>query len=259
VEYRLTPAGEALLPVAGVLGAWLEEAPGAARPLGGAEAKAAVGALSEGWSAMLLRPLAARSLSLAELDELIARLNYPALERRIAAMRDAGQVEALPARGRETPYAVTPWLRRAAAPLLAAIAWEREHLADAPRTGRIDFEALLLLAVPLLRIDPAATGSCRIAVELPAGGNSEPAVAGLRIDLREGTVTSCSSRLNGEQAGAWASGSDAAWLRALAEAEPGELELSGDRPLARLVAGGLHRALFDPPRSHLAPGDRRAE
>ena len=52
----------------------------------------------------MMRALAARPLSLTELDSLISDLSYPALERRLSSMRIAGLVEAQPSqRGRRPP------------------------------------------------------------------------------------------------------------------------------------------------------------
>ncbi len=241
-EYELTASGEELLGVIGILDRWLDESPNGNRGFGGDGAKAAVGAMAEGWSATLLRALAAKPLSVADLDSLISSFNYPSLERRIAAMRHAGQVEARPMNGRETPYAVTDWLRRGVAPLLAAIRWERTYLngSGTPIAG-IDVEAAFLLAVPLLRLDPEVSGSCRLAVELPSGG--EQRVVGVLANLDAGSVVSCVSRLDGN-VDAWASGSVGAWFRALIDGDGGSLELGGDGRLARTLVTGLHDALF---------------
>lgn len=241
-EYELTDAGEGLLVVAEVVKGWLDESPGGSRDFGGDAAKAAIGALTEGWSAMLLRALAAKPLSVADLDSLINALNYPSLERRIAAMRHAGQVEACPMNGRETPYAVTPWLRRGIAPLLAAIRWERLYLngSGVPVAG-FDVEAAFLLAMPLLELEPELAGTCRLAVELPGG--DEQRVAGVLARIERGAAASCMSRLDGS-ADAWASGSIGAWLRALIDCDMGSLELGGDGRLARSLIAGLHEALF---------------
>jgi len=242
VEYELTAAGEDLLFVAETLDAWLAESPNASRPMGGEGAKAAIKALVEGWSSTLLRALAAKPLSIAELDSLIGDFNYPSLERRIAAMRLAGQVEARPANGRETPYAVTAWLRRGVAPLLAAIRWERLYLADdISSIASIDVEAAFLLAMPLLELDGDLSGGCRLAVELPKGRGQR--LAGVLVEIDGGTLASCASRLDGV-VDAWASGSVASWLPALIDHDMASLELGGDGGLAHAVVGGIHRGLF---------------
>jgi DNA-binding HxlR family transcriptional regulator len=240
--YELTVAGEELLLVAEALECWLEESPGASRPFGGEGAKAAIKALADGWSATLLRELAVKPLSITDLDDSIESFNYPALGRRIAAMRLAGQVGPAVANGRETLYAVTPWLRRGIAPLLAAIHWERRHLADdcAPVSG-IDVETIFLLAMPLLELDGESVGSCRLAVEFPKG--HAPRLAGVLVELGAGSVPSCAPRLDG-RVDAWASGSVGAWLRALIDSDLASLELGGDGRFARAVVDGLHRELF---------------
>ncbi len=241
-EYELTDAGEGLLAVAEIVAGWLGESPNGSRGFGGDGAKAAIGALAEGWSATLLRALAAKPLSVADLDSLISAFNYPSLERRIAAMRHAGQVEARPMKGRETPYAVTSWLRQGVAPLLAAIRWERAYLngSGTPVAG-MDVEAAFLLAMPLLELEPGLSGSCRLAVELPSSG--EQRVAGVIANLEDGSVVSCMSRLDGS-VDAWASGSIGAWFRALIDCDGGSLELGGDGRLARTLVAGLHESLF---------------
>jgi DNA-binding HxlR family transcriptional regulator len=241
-EYELTVAGDELLPVVEILGRWLAESPKGSLAFGGDAAKAAIGALVEAWSASLLRALAAKPLSVADLDSLIGALNYPSLERRIAAMRHAGQVEARPANGRETPYAVTAWLRRGVAPLLAAVGWERRHLnGGGVPVAAMDVEAALLLAMPLVELDPELSGSCRLAVELPSDG--ERRVAGVLATLERGAVASCTSRLDGS-ADAWASGTLGVWLRALIDRDGDSLELGGDGRLARTLVTGLNEALF---------------
>jgi DNA-binding HxlR family transcriptional regulator len=240
-EYQLTAAGEDLLVVTDILERWLAESPDASRPFGGAGAKAAIGALVEGWSAAVLRALAAKPFSIADLDSLIRDFNYPALERRIAAMRLAGQVEAIAAGGRETPYAVTAWLRRGVAPLLAAIHWEAMHIGDGAPMAGIDAEAVFLLIMPLLKLEGNLLGTCRLAVELPNG--REQRLAGALVGVQNGAVVGCTSRISGS-ADAWASGSVGAWLQALVEGDITSLELGGNGRLVRALVGGFHRVLF---------------
>ena len=243
--YELSTAGRELLPVAEALGRWLEACPLGGRSLGGEGGKAAVGALTAAWSATMLRALAVRPLSVAELDSLIVNLSYPHLERRIAAMRFAGQVEARPAAGRETPYGATDWLRAAAAPLLAAIRWERAHsLAGSAPVAGLDVEALFLLAGPLARLESGASGKCRLAVVLSPSGNGGHGPVGVVARLRDGSVASCSSRLDGAT-DAWASGSLGAWLAALLDDDTAALELGGDSGLARDLVDALHATLFE--------------
>lgn len=246
LDYELGKSGEDLLFVAAALGEWLERGAEGPLTLGSDTARAAIRALVEAWSASILRALAAKPLSLTELDRLIDGLNYPSLERRLGAMRLAGLVRAQPANGRAgTPYGVTEWLRRGITPLAAAIRWERRHIPDRTTPlGRTDVETGFLLALPLLRLPVDVSGRCRLAVELPNGGN--PRFAGVVVELEAGAIASCSSRLEGNSA-AWASGPPGAWLEAIIDADVDRLELGGDCALARALLDALHTTLFSGP------------
>lgn len=242
LEFQLTDAGSELSTVTDSLQSWLGKAPGGPLELGSDTAKTAIRALAEGWSTSILRALAAGPLSLTELDHIIGSLSYPSLERRMAAMRLSDQIEAKGSDGRGTPYTVTRWLRQGVAPLTVATRWERRHLADkAPPLTRIDSEAAFLLAVPLLRLPADMSGSCRMSMEISNGARST--LAGVLVDVKQGRVASCATRLRGTP-DAWASGSAEAWLTALVEADCDSLELGGDGRLARTFLQGLHRELF---------------
>lgn len=242
LEYELSAAGRDLLLVADAVERWLERAPGGPLPLGGNSAKAAIKALAAGWSTTMLRALAAGPLSLTELDRLIVSLSYPSLERRLAGLRLAGQVEAQAGNGRGTPYAVSVWGREGVGPLTAAARWERRHMPrGAAPIGRIDAEAVFLLTVPLLSLSEDVSGSCRMAVELP--GSEGPRLAGVVVGVEKGRIASCTSRLQGT-ADAWALGSTTAWLEAIVRADTDSIEPGGDGRLARTLLESLHRALF---------------
>jgi DNA-binding HxlR family transcriptional regulator len=242
LEYELTPAGRQLLFVATALETWLERAPDGPLTLGDNAAKAAIKALADGWSTRMVRAVAAAPLSLTELDRIIADLSYPSLERRLGAMRLAGQVEARPGNERGTPYAATDWLRQSVAPLIAAARWERRH--QAPTTapmGRHDVEAAFLLAVPLLELPPEVSGSCRMAADMPDGGGRR--LAGVMVEVENGGIASCATQLDGHP-NAWALGGPQSWLGAVIERDLDQLEVGGDGQLARLLVDGLHGALF---------------
>jgi len=242
VDHELTTPGRDLLFVAEVLERWLARSPNGPIRLGSNSAKAAIKALVEGWSTTMLRALAAGPLSLTELDRIISSLSYPSLERRLGAMRLAGQVEARRGEGRGTPYAVTDWLRQGVAPLAAAARWERHRLPEeTPPITRIDTEAAFLLAVPLLKLPHNISGSCRMAAEIPNG--KERRLAGVMVDVSEGRIPFCATRLEGNP-NAWALGSLPAWLSAVIDGDTDRLELGGDCSLARTLLDGLHGALF---------------
>jgi DNA-binding HxlR family transcriptional regulator len=242
LDYELTAVGRDLWTVALVLRAWLAIAPDGPVRLGSTAAKSAIKALVEGWETNMLRALAARPLSLTELNVVISGVSYPSLERRLGAMRMAGQIEKAPAPGRGTPYKVTDWLRRAIAPLTAAARWERMNVAaETPPVSRLDTEASFLLAIPLLSLPSDLSGTCRLAAEIQAGNGER--MAGVLVAVEEGRIAACTTKLQGE-ADAWTSGSIQVWLRAIIEQEVDELEIGGDWHLARALLDGLHEVLF---------------
>jgi DNA-binding HxlR family transcriptional regulator len=244
LDYELALPGRDLLTVTAVLEQWLALSPEGPLELGTPAAKSATKALVEGWSTSIVRALAATPLSLTELDRLVVNVSYPSLERRLTAMRLAGQIEAAPGKRRGTPYVVTDWLRAAIGPLAIAARWERKHLAAATRPiGRLDIEAAFLLAVPLVSLAGELSGLCRLAVEMPKNGGADSRLSGVMVGIDGGAVTSCASRLEG-QADAWAFGSAADWLLAIIERDTQRLEIGGDCAIARGLLDGLNGVLF---------------
>jgi len=244
VDNALTPAGLEMLFVADVLEAWLARAPERAIGLESEAGKAAVRALISGWGSTMLRALAARPFSLTELDNLITAFTYPALERRLSAMHLAGHVVALQqSNGRGRPYAVTEWLRQGVAPLLAASRCERRHLPGetAPLT-RIDVEAILLLAMPLVALPPNAHGTCQLTVE---NGDPKWRAAGVAVEVEGGEIVACTSKLESSPATS-SRGSATGWFDALVDGNADRLQAGGDRGLALAMVEGLHSALFHP-------------
>jgi DNA-binding HxlR family transcriptional regulator len=242
LEYELKPPGGELLVVLDILERWLEGAPDGPLAFGTPGAKAATKALVEAWSSTMLRALAAGPLSLTELDGVIGGLNYPSLERRLAAMRLAGQVTACAAEGAGTPYRVTEWVRRGIAPLAAAARWERRHAPDrsAPVT-RVDVEAAFLLTLPLVRLSPELSGSCRMGVEMRAG--EQRRLVGALAKIEQGKLSFCTARLQGDVE-AWATGSTMGWLHAVIGSDVDGLQMGGDQRLSRALVEGLHKVLF---------------
>lgn len=239
VAYSLTPSGRQLLAVRSVLESWLGDAPEGPISLGSAAAKSAVKALVDGWNAAVVRALAARALALTELTRLITSISYPTLERRLATMRRTGQLQARRNGGasRGTPYEATSWLRQASAPLVAAVAWERHWApAQTKALSRIDIEALFLLAVPLLDLPEELSGSCRLAVEMRNGSESD--YAGATVTVEAGRVVSCVARLDGG-AEAWATAKADTWLGWMTGRREDRLEIGGENPLARTICEAL--------------------
>ena len=244
VENELTPFGRELLSVADVLEAWLARAPGGPIALGSDRGRGAIKALAGGWGSTILRALAARPLSLTELDRLIGEVSYPALERRLATMRLAGQVEALEGEGKGRPYTVTDWVRRGIAPLVVAARGERLHIAEetAP-IARIDIEAAFLLVTPLVRLPASAGGPCQLEVDVGEGAAQH--AAGVHVTMKRGRVASCVTRLKSRPP-ARAFAPTAAWLEAIIDGNPDGLHIVGDRRLTLGLVDGLHEVLFRP-------------
>jgi DNA-binding HxlR family transcriptional regulator len=244
LAYELTPFGRDLLLAAEAVEAWLQHAPEGPVAIDSAAAKVALKALVGGWGSTIVRALAARPLTLTELDKLIDNCTYPALERRLSAMRLAGQVELGASDGRKgRQYTVSPWLRHAIGPLSVAARCERRHMANTTAPiARIDVEAAFLLVAPTILLGEDASGTCQVAVE--AGrGDAGRAWAGAQLTLENGAVTSCVARIE-SQPESWVLGPAPAWLDAVIGRDPERLSFGGDAELGRDVVEGLHDALF---------------
>jgi DNA-binding HxlR family transcriptional regulator len=252
VANELTETGEAILSAAEVLEAWLERAPQGPIPLGSETAKGAIRALIGGWGSTMLRALAARPLSLTELDGLIGGLSYPSIERRLSAMRAARQVEVIPDEGGGRPYAVTEWARQAVAPLVVAGRCECQNMEEeAEPVTEIDIEAVFLLAVPLVQIAGDRDGSCLLAMDAGATGpedtessEAKRRLAGVRVEVEGGQIASCVSKLELDPR-TWALGTIETWLDAIIDARLDRLRIGGADPeFVRALLEGLHPSLF---------------
>lgn len=240
LEYALTSVGEDLLGVTQLIACWLEGSPEGPLPPGGSSANAVVKALADAWSTGLLGGLTSRSRTLTELDQRTSSLSYPAVERRLRALRLAGLIEPHPGNGPGVPYAATRWLRRAAAPLLAAIEWEQVHTREiaAPPT-EVDIEVLLRLALPLPKMRKRLRGSLLMTVDGP-GQPGEGAKLAVKV---AGGSLAYADQLE-EKPDAWLLGGTCAWLGALIEDDRAGLEIGGDSAFAGVLLEGLHDSLF---------------
>jgi DNA-binding HxlR family transcriptional regulator len=244
LEFRLTDSGNALLEVSAAVDRWLADRPAGPLDLTEGAGRAAVKALVDGWSSPIVRALAARPLSLTELDRLIPGLNYPTIERRLQAMRLAGQIEACKGKGRSNPYAVTGWLRRGVAPLIASARWERRHL-DPTRTPpirRLDVEAAFLLAIPPLNLGAPTRGDCRLSVRI-GNGSAIAKPAGVRVVVKSGRILAVLADLDGP-ADAWIDAPASAWIDAVTTGDSAPLGVGGDISLAAALLDQLHAAFL---------------
>jgi DNA-binding HxlR family transcriptional regulator len=241
VQNELTPMGRELLDVADRLKMWLDKAPDGPVSLENGSARGIVKAFVDGWGSSIMRSLAARPMSLTELDRGIGSLSYPALERRLSSMRMAGLIEARESRAAGTPYAVTQWARRGVAPLAAASKCEQIHLGKrAPAVTQEDIEAAFLLATPLVGLPAGTTGSCQLEVEADPGGARRQ--AGVLVTVDHGKVVACDLNLR-RSPGDFAVGSPAKWFSAVRDGTASLLRFGGGRRVAEGIVLGLHAAL----------------
>jgi len=239
VKNELTGIGIDLLVATRALEGWLSRAPQGPIQLGTVQAK---GALLGGWDSALLRALAARPLALTQLDRLIGAFSYPALERRLAAMRSTGLVVASASQG-GTPYRVTEWTRQGVGPILASVLFERLHFEDVPPPNPIDIEAAFMLATPISDLPAHVDGVCSLAVGLGSGGEGDDRKAGVEVTVDRGRLVSCVARLAPSSRN-WALAPAITWLEALVYSRPERLRVGGDRHLAYGLVRGVHEQLF---------------
>lgn len=241
VSCQLSPSGRELLMTTEALSVWLAASPGGQLRIGSRAAKSAVKALVDGWSTKIMRALAAKPLSLTELDRLLSAINYPALERRLGAMRFAGQIVPAPGRATATPYRVTRWLREAVVPLASAASWERGRVPDRCEPfNRLDVETVFLLVAPMMEPSSEVDGTCRLAVEI--SNDCEGALAGVVVTFEHGRLTSCLSDPLSDADGS-AVGSVTAWLDALAAGDWSRIHCSGRDGVAESVTAALATTL----------------
>ena len=243
----LTPAGEEMIVVADTVERWLGASPAGPISPNSDEAKGAIKALAGGWNSTLMRALANQPFTLTGLDKMIPEVSYPSLERRLARMRATGQIEAVEARDRGTPYVVTEWSRRAIAPLCVAGRCERRHLphATAPITD-VEVEASFMLTLPLAHLPPSASGVCMLAVQTGGDESQEQGrnLAGVTVEVRRGEVVSCATQIH-QSPPTWALGAAETWLDVVIDGRLEQLRFGGARPqLAADLVHGIHFALF---------------
>jgi DNA-binding HxlR family transcriptional regulator len=249
VATELTPAGHEVLRAAAATERWLAKSPDGPMPLDSDRAKGAVKALAAGWNTKMVRSMAYEPASLTELAQRIPEVSYPSLERRFTRMRNTHQIEPSPAAGRGSPFAVTPWLRHAIAPLCVSARCERLYLRDesAPITP-VEIESAFLLAMPMAPLPETANGTCILSV-LPEADEhgqrrEELDPAGVTIEVEAGTIVRCVPKID-KSTPVWALGTPMDWLSAVIDGHFEGLRLGDARPqLAADLVNGMHLALF---------------
>jgi hypothetical protein len=239
-----TPAGKEVPFVGLVLQQWLDHNPDGPIELG-PDAGPVLWALLSGWSSTVIHAFATGSHTASEACEAIQILDLETVESQIAAMADAGLLEALPSKAdEEERFVATEWLRLAIAPLATAARMElRYPPGDTAPIAALDVQAAFQLTLPMLELPPALVGSCALAVELDEGVLNSPAGVTARVD--RGRVLSCETHLD-EDAEFRASASASEWLEMVIEADLALVRAGGEETLPTKLIGELHKTLFKP-------------
>lgn len=233
----LTPAGRELLDLALVVEEWLQGAPDGPVPLEDEAARGIVKVLVAAWNSTMVRALAERPYTLIELDARIRRLNYPALKRRLATLRATHLVVPVDT-AVGAGYVAGDWLRRAALLLARAVRWERRHAPACKAPARLEFEAILLLALPLVRLPGSAVGACTLAVLLSDSG-ARRNLASVSVTIDGGAIATIATEPPVAEV-AFALGTVDAWLEAVLDRRTHALRFAGTK---RRLATTLIEAL----------------
>jgi DNA-binding HxlR family transcriptional regulator len=205
----------------------------------GEEGQATLAALIDGWDQGVLHALAAGPATFGQLAAAAPRRARRALRDTVARMRATDLLaERGGENGDEVRYEPTDWLRGGVAAILAAIRFElREPIEGGRRATAADAEAALLLALPLSRLDPDASGACVLETTV-AEQKGDAATA----HVEDGRVAAV-ERGAAERADAHVGGPLFDLLDALIDRRF-DLSVTGDSRLARSLVIGLNQALY---------------
>lgn len=238
-SFQISKPGREAMAVSGVVERWLRQAPAGPIAIASNSAQEAIIAFLDGWESTLLWALADGPVSHAELAGAVEGLSKREIKQHVRKLRGARLV-----RGGREALEITEWARLGMAPLLAAVHCERRRMSDRAPLTQIELETALRLAIPLVRIDSAHTGSCLLAVE-PATSKRRkvPGPAGVRVEIEDGAVVSCAAA-ELEDLPAWAAGTIDAWLQAVRHGRLDRLRFGGQEPnRASALVEGMHSVL----------------
>ena len=239
--YALSEEGREALFVAATIERWLRHAPDGPIEFDSAAAERAVSALVEGWSAAVVHGLARAPMTSAELGAAIDGLGGRRLQGHLSEMHGAGLVEAL-GEGDEALYAMTDWLRRGIAPLIAAARLELgEDMEGAAPVDGSDVEAGFRMALALVQLPEELSGVCSLRVKLDGRRDDPPSGVTARIEC--GEVVSCEAGFE-QKADARAFGSLGDWLDTVIDLDSRAVRTGGDAWLTDALVSAIHHALF---------------
>ncbi len=238
-----SPAGREVPLVGASLNRWYEQCPNGL-VTSGEDSGDVLWPLLCGWVGTVVHAVAARPRTTAEIHEAVGVLPLDLIEANVRLLGGVELIRAVPAEpaGGAERFEPTEWLRQAMAPLAASIRLELRHpRGDTAPVAAADVEAMLQLALPLLRMPGGLTGSCALSFELEEGVVGSP--VGLTVRIEEGVVVACEPGID-PAADASAAGPIGDWLNALIEGETRGVRSEGDWRFPRDLLGGLHKALF---------------
>lgn len=244
-EFRLTAAGDDLLEVMALTGAWLTRNPSRSlSPMSDASWRAYT-ALGDGWEISLIQHLLVQPSTKSELRATIPSLGTQKLKRMLRRLRGADLLELLDGSDLAVPcYGLTHWCRQAITVLVAIAHWERAHLdGGAEPVVASDGAIALLASLPLILLPTDASGICAFTVEVERTDPS-PRSSAVWARLVAGRVTTCASGSSLTPPDAWVHGRIDDWLDAIINGRPGALRLGGNTGLAESALLGLHEELF---------------
>jgi hypothetical protein len=238
-SFQISKRGREAMAVSEVVERWFRQAPAGPIAIASNSAQEAIIAFLDGWESTLLWALADGPVTRAELTGAVEGLSNREIKQHVRKLRGARLV-----RGGREALEITEWARLGMAPLLAAVHCERRRMSDRAPLTQIELETALRLAIPLVRIDSAQTGSCLLAVE-PATSKRRkvPGPAGVRVEIADGAIVSCAAA-ELEDPPAWAAGTIDAWLQAVRHGRLDRLRFGGQEPnRASALVEGMHSVL----------------
>jgi len=239
--YTTSDEGREALFVSTTIERWLRAAPDGPIEFDSAAAERAVSALAGGWSAAVVHGLACGPMTSAELDAAIDGLGRRRLQGHLSAMHGAGLVEAL-GEGDAVLYAMTDWLRRAIAPLIAAARLELgQDMEGATPVDDSDVEAGFRMALALVELPEELSGVCGLWLKLD--GRPEDPPSGVTARIERGEVVSCEAGFE-QKADARALGSLGDWLDTVIDLDSRAVRTRGDAWLTDALVSAIHHALF---------------
>jgi DNA-binding HxlR family transcriptional regulator len=244
VSYELTTAGRALILVLGIATGWLRRHPRRSLEPVSPVGWRAFAALVAAWELGLVRQLAGRPHSGAELSESIPGLSSDKAGRELGRLEGAGIVRPIRGPDRQARHALSDWGRLGIAVLAAGARWERVHIPERATPVSIeDATVALITTLPLTRLPAQVSGICSFAVESDRGDDLTPRAGTVWAEFRQGRIASCAAGIAPRAPIAWARGSIDSWFEAVIDGRSAAVQTGGELDLA-ICLRQLHARLY---------------